>query len=102
MNQAQLMQQMKKMQTEMAAAQQELANTIVTGVAAGDLVKIDMTADYRVKGVKIAKDAIDPQDAETLEDLVVVAMNDAVQKAQAASEKRMGAVTGGLKIPGLT
>ncbi|MDQ6929262.1 MAG: YbaB/EbfC family nucleoid-associated protein [Candidatus Eremiobacteraeota bacterium] len=101
MNQAQLMQQMKKMQTDMAAAQQELANTIVTGVAGGDLVKIEMTADYRVKGVTIAKDAIDPQDAETLEDLVVVAMNDAVQKAQAASEKRMGAVTGGLKIPGL-
>ncbi len=101
MNQAQLMQQMKKMQTEMARAQEELSNTVVTGVAAGDLVKIEMTADHRVKSVKVAKEAIDPEDAETLEDLLVVAMNDAVQKAQAASEKRMGAVTGGLKIPGL-
>ena len=95
------MQQMKKMQTEMARAQEELANTVVTGVAAGETVKIEMTADNRVKSVTIAKEAIDPQDAETLEDLIVVAMNDAVQKAQAASEKRMGAVTGGLKIPGL-
>lgn len=102
MNQAQLMQQMKKMQMEMTRAQEELANTIVTGVAAGELVKIEMTADHRVKSVKIAKEAIDPEDAETLEDLLIVAMNDAVGKAQAASEKRMGAVTGGLKIPGLT
>ncbi len=101
MNQAQLMQQMKKMQTEMARAQEELANTVVTGVAAGELVKIEMTADHRIKSVKIAKETIDPEDAETLEDLLVVAMNDAVAKAQAASEKRMGAVTGGLKIPGL-
>ena len=100
MNQAQLMQQMKKMQNEMAKAQEELANTIVTGVAAGELVKIEMTADNRVKSVKIARDAVDPDDVETLEDLIIVAMNDAVQKAQAASEKRMGAVTGGLKIPG--
>lgn len=101
MNQAQLMQQMKKMQTEMTRAQEELANTIVTGVAAGEMVKIEMTADHRVKSVKIAKDAIDPEDAETLEDLLVVAINDAVQKGQAASEKRMGAVTGGMRIPGL-
>ncbi|MFN2528395.1 MAG: YbaB/EbfC family nucleoid-associated protein [Candidatus Baltobacteraceae bacterium] len=101
MNQAQLMQQMKKMQMEMARAQEELANTVVTGVAAGEVVKIEMTADHRIKSVKIAKEAIDPEDAETLEDLLVVAMNDAVAKAQAASEKRMGAVTGGLKIPGL-
>ncbi|MDP9018041.1 MAG: YbaB/EbfC family nucleoid-associated protein [Candidatus Eremiobacteraeota bacterium] len=100
MNQAQLMQQMKKMQMEMARAQEELASTVVTGVAAGQLVTIEMTADHHVKSVKIAKEAIDPEDAETLEDLLVVAINDAVQKAQAASEKRMGAVTGGLKIPG--
>ncbi len=101
MNQAQIMQQMKKMQMEMTKAQEELASTVVTGAAAGELVKIEMTADHRIKSVKIAKEAIDPDDAETLEDLFVVAMNDAVQKAQAASEKRMGAVTGGLKIPGL-
>ena len=93
---------MKKMQMEMSKAQEELANTIVTGVAPGELVKIEMSADHRVKSVKIAAEAIDPQDAETLEDLLLVAINDAVQKAQAASEKRMGAVTGGLKIPGLT
>ncbi len=101
MNQAQLMQQMRKMQAEMTKAQEELSNTVVTGIAAGDAVRIEMTADYAVKKVALAPEAVDPGDVETLEDLIVVAMNDAVRKAQQASEKRMGAVTGGLRIPGM-
>ncbi|MBV8244916.1 MAG: YbaB/EbfC family nucleoid-associated protein [Candidatus Eremiobacteraeota bacterium] len=101
MNQAQLMQQMRKMQQEMQKAQEELSNTIVTGVAAGETVRIEMTADYQVKGVKLSRDAVDPDDLETLEDLVLVAFNDAVKKAQDASAKRMGALTGGMRIPGL-
>jgi DNA-binding protein YbaB len=60
-----------------------------------------MTCDYRVTSVKLSKEAIDPDDAETLEDLLVVAINDAVAKAQDASAKRMSAVTGGMRIPGL-
>ncbi|PZR59629.1 MAG: YbaB/EbfC family nucleoid-associated protein [Candidatus Meridianibacter frigidus] len=101
MNQAQLMQQMRNMQAQMAKAQEELANTVVTGVAANGAVQIEMTADHRVKSVKLAKEAVDTEDIETLEDLLVVAVNDAVQKAQAESEKRMSAVTGGLRIPGM-
>ena len=101
MNQAQLMQQMRKMQQEMQKAQEELSNTIVTGLAAGDTVRIEMTADYQVKGVKLSRAAVDPDDLETLEDLVLVAFNDAVKKAQDASAKRMGALTGGMRIPGL-
>jgi len=100
MNQANLMAQVKKMQQEMAKAQEELANTVVTGSAAGGAVTIEMTCDQRVKGVKIAKEAIDPEDAETLEDLVTVAFNDAIAKANERSQARMGGVTGGLKIPG--
>jgi len=94
------MAQVKKMQQEMAKAQEELANTVVTGSAAGGAVTIEMTCDQRVKGVKIAKEAIDPEDAETLEDLVTVAFNDAIAKANERSQARMGGVTGGLKIPG--
>lgn len=101
MNQAQLMQQMRKMQQEMVKAQEELASTVVMGVAAGETVKVEMTADHRVKKVSVSKDAVDPDDIETLEDLLVVAINDALQKVQAASEKRMGALTGGIKIPGM-
>jgi DNA-binding YbaB/EbfC family protein len=102
MNQAQVMQQMRKMQQEMLKAQEELANTVVVGAAAANAVTVEMTADYRVKRVTVAKDAIDPEDVETLEDLIVVACNDALQKARAASETRMSSVTGGLGIPGLT
>jgi DNA-binding YbaB/EbfC family protein len=101
MNQAQMMAQVKKMQAEMAKAQEDLASTPVTGTAGGTAVEVTMTCDYRVTGVKLAKEAVDPDDAETLEDLLVVAINDAVARAQDTSAKRMGAVTGGLRIPGL-
>jgi DNA-binding YbaB/EbfC family protein len=101
MNQAQMMAQMKKMQAEMAKAQEDLASTVISGSAGGGAVTVDMTCDYRVNAVKLAKEAIDPDDAETLEDLLVIAINDAVAKAQDASSKRMSSVTGGLRIPGL-
>jgi len=96
------MAQFKKVQAEMAKAQEELANTVVTGSAAGGAVTVDVTCDQRVKRVNISKDAVDPEDVETLEDLVTVAVNDALTKASEASQKRMGSVTGGMRIPGLT
>jgi DNA-binding YbaB/EbfC family protein len=101
MNQAQLMQQMKKMQAEMVKAQEELANTTVTGSAANGIVTVEMTGDQRMKSVKISPEAVDPDDIETLEDLVTVAVNDALTKSNEAAQKRMGGVTGGMRIPGL-
>lgn len=101
MNQANILAQVKRMQTEMTKAQEELARTVVVGSAAGS-VTVEMTCDQRVKSVKIAKEAVDPVDLETLEDLVTVAVNDAISKAGDVSQKRMASVTGGMKIPGLT
>lgn len=101
MNQAQLMAQVKKMQQEMTKAQDELANTVVTGTAAGGTVTVEMTCDQRMKSIKIGKDAVDPDDVETLEDLVTVAVNDALTKANEKAQARMGGLTGGMKIPGL-
>ncbi len=101
MNQAQLMAQVKKMQAEMTKAQEELANTVVAGSAAGGIVSVEVTCDQRVKTVRIAREAVDPDDVETLEDLVVVAVNDALSKSTEASQKRMSSVTGGMRIPGL-
>lgn len=95
------MQQVKKMQAEMEKAQAELATTVVQGSAANGLVTIDMTCDQRVKAVKINKDAVDPDDVETLEDLVTVAFNDALTKSNETAQKRMGGLTGGMRIPGL-
>jgi DNA-binding YbaB/EbfC family protein len=101
MNQAQLLAQMKKMQQEMTKAQDELASTVVTGAAAGESVKVEMTCDHRVKSVHIAKEAVDPQDVETLEDLLTVALNDALKKVEETAQNRMGRLTGGMNIPGL-
>jgi DNA-binding YbaB/EbfC family protein len=102
MNNNQMMAQVRKMQQEMAKAQEELASTVVSGTAAGGMVAVEMTCDYHVKSVKVGKEAVDPEDVETLEDLLTVAFNDAVAKAQEASGQRMSSVTGGMKIPGLT
>jgi DNA-binding YbaB/EbfC family protein len=102
MNQAHLMAQFKKMQAEMVKAQEELANTIVSGSAAGGAVTVEMSCDQRVKRVRIGREAVDPDDLETLEDLVTVAVNDALTKATETSQKRMASVTGGVRVPGLT
>lgn len=101
MNQAHLLAQVKKMQAEMAKAQEELASTIVTGAAAGGSITVDVSCDQRVRRVKIAAEAVDPHDVETLEDLVMVAVNDALGKASETSQKRMASVTGGMRVPGL-
>jgi DNA-binding YbaB/EbfC family protein len=101
MNQAQMLAQIRRMQEQMAKAQEELANTTLVGTAAGGAVTVEMTGEFRTKAVHIRREAIDPDDAETLEDLVVVAINDAVAKVQELSGQKMGALTGGLRIPGL-
>jgi hypothetical protein len=102
MNQAQLMAQVKKMQAEMTKAQDELAATVVTGSATGGAVIVEMTCDTHLKSVKLSKEAVDPEDIETLEDLIVVAVNDALTKSNETSQKRMASVTGGMHIPGFS
>ena len=101
MNQAQMMQQLKKMQQEMARVQEELANTVVEGSAAGGAVTAGVNGEFRVTKIAIKPEAVDPADIETLEDLVVVALNDAIAKVKALSESKMGKLTGGMRIPGL-
>jgi DNA-binding YbaB/EbfC family protein len=96
-----MMQQLRKMQQDMARVQDELANTVVEGSAAGGVVTASVNGDFRVTKLTIKPEAIDPDDVETLEDLLVVALNDAITKAKALSEQKMGKLTGGMKIPGL-
>jgi DNA-binding YbaB/EbfC family protein len=97
-----MMQQLRKMQQEMARVQDELANTTVEGTAAGGVVTVVVNGEFRVTKLTIKPEAIDPSDVETLEDLLVVALNDAIGKAKALSEQKMGKLTGGMKIPGLS
>lgn len=102
MNQAQIMAQVRKMQAEMSKAQEEIAATIVAGAAGGKKVTVEMGADHMVKSIKIAPELLDPSDVETLEDLIMVAINEANTKAAAFASSKIGALTGGLRIPGLS
>ena len=97
----QMMNQLRKMQQDMAKAQEDIQSATVDGAAAGGAVKITMTGDFRVTKISLDKAVVDPEDVETLEDVIVAAFNDARAKAEEFSAKRMGAVTGGLKIPGM-
>jgi len=101
MNQAQMMAQLKKMQQEMTRVQEELANTIIEGSAGGGAVTVALNGDFKVTKVTLKPEAVDPDDIETLEDLLVVALNDALGKVQTLSSSKMGALPGGMRIPGL-
>jgi DNA-binding YbaB/EbfC family protein len=96
-----MMAQMRKMQQEMEKVQDELANTSVEGTAGGGVVTVAINGDFRVTKVTLKPEAVDPDDIETLEDLLVVALNDGIGKVQTLSQTKMGRLTGGMKIPGL-
>ena len=96
------MNMMKQMQQRLAKIQEDLGNETVEATAGGGVVTVTMTGHQKVVGVKISPEAIDPDDPSMLEDLITAAVNEAVDKSHELVTKRMGAVTGGLKIPGLT
>ncbi len=91
----------QKMQADMAKAQAELAEATVEGSAGGGAVVIVLTGTQEIKDVRIQKDAVDPDDVETLQDLVRAAFSDALAKSRELAAQRLGSVTGGLKIPGM-
>lgn len=96
-----MMKELEKAQKQLAKVQEELGNETVEASAGGGAVKVVMTGHQKVVSVKIAPEAVDPSDLGMLEDLIIAAVNEAVQKSQELVTKRMGQVTGGLKIPGL-
>ena len=75
----------------MLAAQDELANTEVVGKSGGSMVEVTMTCDKKLVGISIKPEAVDPDDVEMLEDLVVAVVNDALTQADAIKEEKMGA-----------
>ncbi len=101
MNMQQMMKQARKMQEKLAATEEKLAQTEVTASAGGGMVKVVATGDLRVTSVEIAPEAVDPDDVELLQDMVLAAVNDALSQAQQLASQQMGAITGGLNIPGL-
>jgi DNA-binding YbaB/EbfC family protein len=97
-----MIQQAQELQARLAKAQKELAEATVEATAGGGAVTVIITGQQQVKSIKIAPEAINPDDVEMLEDLVLAAVNEALTKSQELAAERMSKVTGGLKIPGLT
>jgi DNA-binding YbaB/EbfC family protein len=92
----QMLRQVQQMQADMAKAQEELANEVVEASAGGGMVTVKVTGALEVKEVSIAAEAIDPDDPDMLQDLVLAATNEALRSAQELAANRMGAATGGL------
>lgn len=91
----------QQMQADMARAEQELTQLQVEGSAGGGAVKAVVTGKREIVSIEIQPDVVDPEDVEMLQDLVLAAVGDALQKARKAEEDRMARITGGIKIPGM-
>ena len=100
-NMQQLMKQAQKMQQQMATAQAELAEAVVTGTAGGGLVSVTMAGSGEVTAVSIDPRAVDPEDIETLEDLVLAAIHNATEAVRELTEQKMGPLNAGLGGMGL-
>ncbi|HIT85876.1 MAG TPA: YbaB/EbfC family nucleoid-associated protein [Candidatus Ornithomonoglobus intestinigallinarum] len=93
--------QAQKMQEEMEKVQSELEEKTVESSAGGGAVNVVVSGKKEIVSIKISPEAVDPDDVETLEDLVMAAVNDGISKADEMMAEGMSAVTGGLNIPGL-
>lgn len=96
-----MMARLSQMQEQLAKAQQEVESRVATGTSGGGAVKVEITGSYKVQSVKIEPDVIDPDDVGMLEDLVLAAMSDALDQVQSFQAENIGALTGGLNIPGM-
>jgi DNA-binding YbaB/EbfC family protein len=98
---------LRQMQARMKKMQDELGAEVVEGTAGGGAVTVKVSgigmgpAQAKIESIKISAEAVDPEDVETLEDLVLAAVNEALTQAQQVAAKKMSALTGGMNIPGL-
>ncbi|HIP71100.1 MAG TPA: YbaB/EbfC family nucleoid-associated protein [Anaerolineae bacterium] len=95
-----LMAQMQKMQEDMAVAQKELENETVTVTAGGGAISIVITGHQRVQSIAVEPELLDPEDVEMLQDMLVAAVNAAIEQSQAMAAERMEGVTGGAGMGG--
>jgi nucleoid-associated protein EbfC len=101
-----MMQQVQQLQSQMAQAQEELKNETVEASAGGGMVTVKATGDLQITEIKIASEAIDPDDPEMLSDMVLAAVNEALRSAQALAQSKLGGMAGlgdigGMGLPGL-
>jgi nucleoid-associated protein EbfC len=101
MNMMAMLKKAQDMQKGLATAQAELAKTEVVGTAGGGSVTVTLLGNHEFVSIRLKPEAVDPNEVEMLEDLIKVAFREALEKANAITKQKMGAVTGGLNIPGL-
>ena len=100
-NMQQLLKQAQKMQQDMLAAQESLKDEIVEASAGGGMVNVRVTGDLEIKSITISPEAVDPDDVELLQDMVLAAVNEALRSAQELAANKLGGITGGLGGMGL-
>jgi DNA-binding YbaB/EbfC family protein len=98
-----MMKQVQQMQAEMMAAQEGLKDEVVEASAGGGMVKVKMSGDLRLLEIAVDREAIDPEEAELLQDMVLAAVNEAIRSAQELATSKLGGIAGagGLGLPGL-
>jgi DNA-binding YbaB/EbfC family protein len=96
----QMMKQVQKMQADMAKAQEELKNEVVEASSGGGMVTVKVSGDLEVREVRIDPQAVDPDDVELLQDMVLAAVNEGVRAAQELAANKLNAAAGGLAGPG--
>lgn len=101
MNMAQMMKQARKMQEQLAQTEEKLRDMEVSSSAGGGMVKVTATGGMRITSIQIDPEAVNPEDTDLLQDMILAAINDALNSAQDLASQQMSAVTGGLNIPGL-
>jgi nucleoid-associated protein EbfC len=94
-----MLKQLQQMQAKMAKIQEDLGNKTVTGTAGGGMVEVVANGHQKVLSVALKAEVVDPADLEMLQDLVLAAVNDAMDKARELASKEMGAVTAGIGLP---
>jgi DNA-binding YbaB/EbfC family protein len=94
-----MLKQLQQMQAKMTKVQEELGEKTVTGTAGGGMVEVTVNGHQKVLDVKIKPEVVDPADVEMLQDLVLAACNDALDKARELAAKEMGALTAGMGLP---
>jgi DNA-binding YbaB/EbfC family protein len=99
-NMQQMLKQVQKMQAEMVAAQEALKDEVIEASAGGGMVTVKVSGDLDVKAITIDPEAVDPEDVELLQDMVLAAVNEGLRAAQELASKKLGGITGGMGGPG--
>ncbi len=99
-NMQKMMKQAQKMQAQLMKAQDDMAEQEIEGTSGGGMVKVTLTGGQELKSIKLDPEAVDPDDVEMLEDLIIAAFSNAQEQVKSLNDSTFGSITGGMNIPG--